>query len=428
MAAPTEVGIEREPEDQRGVDQDKDSFGHAEASQLRSKRPESPDKGLHPKRKAKSRDEVLHPKPKRANIIHAPTDPSGSDWSIRLSQLSLSNDLVSSREPAELICSYNWLESMEENTPNAIVVPDSSLWVQVAPPSGIPSYPFEPVFCALDKMQPKYRFNDIDVLIDRESLEKLLYFCEGCRQEKFRLAIHIVGSTLIVSRQEKYVAVYHGPSSLEYKSAFMRATTHKPPQLANAGSHHRVLRYKMGSLNCAVRFQANVQLQSTHAPAALYHHQTTPQGRGLPYADIEFDDPSPRVSFAGYQYEPENAAEIVIQTEGEFVRPMAKLWFGRMLSVIESRIADNSFDVPIVKDTPQILREWEQASGNQRALRKLVNLLETLCTHNRRTRTLSRIIDYNPDIDADALRLLPVSGCCGRPLTNVAFQKFWGGR
>src|SRR4051794_20911785 len=69
----------------------------------------------------------------------------------------------------------------------------------------IPKYPFEVAFRATELMRPGFRFDDVDVVVNRNSLRKLLDFCHGRAKDSFRIDLYMVHNTLIIERREKSV-------------------------------------------------------------------------------------------------------------------------------------------------------------------------------------------------------------------------------
>ena len=83
------------------------------------------------------------------------------------------------------------------------VLPDTGRFSIDQNSSKVPKYPFEVVFSAVEIMRPEYRFDAIDVLVNRNSLRKLFDFCHGQNQGSFRIDLYTVQDTLIMERCEK---------------------------------------------------------------------------------------------------------------------------------------------------------------------------------------------------------------------------------
>lgn len=131
--------------------------------------------------------------------------------------------------------------------------------------SRAPRYPFEPLFRAAEVMSPDYRFCDVDVVINRNSLRKLLDFCHGRRQDSFRVDLLMVEHTLIVERCEKSATtIVRGSKDSGYGRNFEKAFTQASKGLEDSSSHHRVLSYNLGSLNIAVRFEVDAGLRDSN--------------------------------------------------------------------------------------------------------------------------------------------------------------------
>lgn len=110
-------------------------------------------------------------------------------------------------------------------------------------------------------MNPLFRFDGVDVVLNRNSLKKLLDFCKNTYLESFRLNLFIVNDTLFIERCAKT------PTEIVrrnegYGRNFEKAFT-KPPKKSTG--HHRVLRYHLGNLNCVVRFEVDASYQGNQA-------------------------------------------------------------------------------------------------------------------------------------------------------------------
>lgn len=122
----------------------------------------------------------------------------------------------------------------------------------------IPEYSFEPIFQALAVMKPTFRFDGIDVVLDRNSLRKLLDFTSGRISQDFRLELLIVDNTLFIERCERNVRDLVGMTiSRGYGRNFEKVFTEHQAASEDSGAHHRVLNYCIGDLNCAVRFEVD---------------------------------------------------------------------------------------------------------------------------------------------------------------------------
>jgi hypothetical protein len=190
---------------------------------------------------------------------------------IELAQLRAGSAPVSSSAGFELLCTYNWV-----STPSpTIYVPGSpARWNPVTFPvtlpkdsgthfidqnaSRAPTYPFEPMFAALDLMKPDFDFGGVDLVTNRNSLRKLLHFTSGRAPDSFRIDVNLVESTLFLTRRERRTEdVIQGAMNAGYGHNFERAFTKPLDGLEDSSGHHRVARYRIGELNCVVRFEVD---------------------------------------------------------------------------------------------------------------------------------------------------------------------------
>jgi hypothetical protein len=74
----------------------------------------------------------------------------------------------------------------------------------------------------------------------------------------FALNLHTIHKTLIMERRERSAReIIHGSANSYYGHNFERAFSKQAVGLENSTSHHRVLRYDLGGLNVAVRFEVD---------------------------------------------------------------------------------------------------------------------------------------------------------------------------
>jgi hypothetical protein len=124
--------------------------------------------------------------------------------------------------------------------------------------SRAPTYPFEPMFAALDLMKPDFNFGGVDLVTNRNSLRKLLHFASGRAQHSFRIDIKLVQSTLFLTRREKKTRdVIRKAMDVGYGHNFEHAFTKPLDGLEDSSGHHRIVRYRIGELNCVVRFEVD---------------------------------------------------------------------------------------------------------------------------------------------------------------------------
>ncbi|KAK2597170.1 hypothetical protein N8I77_013033 [Diaporthe amygdali] len=205
-----------------------------------------------------------------------------------------SETIILSSDQYNLICSYNWVNK----TQPAVYVPggapifeEISLPATVKPDSGrqfvdqnaarIPDYPFEVVFQAAEMMNPTVRFDDIDVLTNRNSLRKFFEFCKGRAQDSFRVNLYLVNNTLIIERCVRSTTEFlYGSGGSGFGHNFEKAATRLPPGLENSLGHHRVLQYDFGGLKCAVRFEVDASYKDPEIAGPTERQSPTVEALG----------------------------------------------------------------------------------------------------------------------------------------------------
>jgi hypothetical protein len=119
----------------------------------------------------------------------------------------------------------------------------------------LPRDPYQPMFQALSIMNPEYKFNDVDVLADRNNLRVLLDFTQGKSNGPLRLNCFLVHNTLVIVRKEPRWWRHSDGNS--YGGNFERFFTRPIAGMEDATSHYRAIRYPMGPLNIVCRFEAD---------------------------------------------------------------------------------------------------------------------------------------------------------------------------
>lgn len=322
--------------------------------------------------------------------------------------------VVSSKVGFETLCTYNWL-----NNGSAIFVPGSynqinassvaanedvggpprwrSKDLPVALPRDtgyqfvdqnafrVPKYPFEPAFGALSVMNQDVQLNDADLIVNRNSLRKLLDFSAGRRQDPFRIDLHMVKETLFVSRREPSARLMiRGSTNAGYGHSFETVFTEPQAGLDHSSSHHRVIRYKMGSLDCVVRFEVDACYEERKnfesSPGDVDDVEDvltslTSLAIGRPYSGARGRDET-RVIPEGIDIAPSSLAELKTHKTTRINKAIPQLWFGRTPYLITGQHIEGSVHSVSCDHVEEKLEAWE--TTHQNALRKLVSLLKEL--------------------------------------------------
>ncbi|KAK7427012.1 hypothetical protein QQZ08_006439 [Neonectria magnoliae] len=315
--------------------------------------------------------------------------------------------IVTSSGGYNLVCSYNWLE---RNNPTVYVPGDPPRYVPRPVPISlardlgryfidqnqfrVPEYPFEVVFRALEVMNPDYKFNNVDVLVNRNTLQKLLDYCAGKQHNDFRLNLFVVQNTLIIERcEEKLVDMIRGVGNNGWGHNFEAAITRSLPGMENIVGYHRVLEYYLGNLRCAVRFEVDAFVDDNSGIDASLAAQVGSLSLATPTTDLVDTLKALQIREAETGKELSN---IHVISRGSFVphthaaeiksigRPkslseiLPQLWFGRTQNLIRGHHNDGVFHKIDVSNVGQDLRVWETQLRPQDALRKVVTLLGQL--------------------------------------------------
>ncbi|KAI9766467.1 MAG: hypothetical protein M1840_006574 [Geoglossum simile] len=180
----------------------------------------------------------------------------------------------------EFLSSFNWVERA---TPTIFVPGSPSVWLSKDLPFRVPKdqgtffvdqnsarcpeNPADALFRSLAIMRPDFSMRDVDLVTDRNCLRKLLRFIARNTDISFRIDINIVGGVMIFRRWEEETSqTVRGLQHIGYGYNFEAESTAFDPDLAGSRGHHRVVRYRLGGLNCVLRFEANSHCRD---PAAV---------------------------------------------------------------------------------------------------------------------------------------------------------------
>ncbi|RYP23177.1 hypothetical protein DL765_001262 [Monosporascus sp. GIB2] len=317
---------------------------------------------------------------------------------------------VSSAGGFELLCTYNWIEKAKNKRGPAIYVPGGppkwkppTLPITLPQDTGMqyadqnafrtPKYPFEPVFWALDLMNPDMRFNDVDLVCNRNSLRKLLDIATGRRPDPFVMHLHMVEKTLFITRKEKNARMrVFGNTNSGYGHNFEKACTEADRDVVGSSSHHRVVKYSMGGLNCVVRFEVDAYYEGNEEGVCArdFDHEDNALAESfdlLTLKEIDSDSTKGTTSNTstsavrkGAVLSSSQMAEIKAKngTGGTvyFKSYLPQLWFGRTPYLFIGKNTKGTFHNIVKMHAGSKFTEWEKE--NQEGLRKLVGILREL--------------------------------------------------
>ncbi|KAJ8133528.1 hypothetical protein O1611_g86 [Lasiodiplodia mahajangana] len=353
---------------------------------------------------------------------------------------------VSSEAACELICSYSWQDSKEA----AIIIPGfAPIWQHVPLPitlpadkgnyfidqsaARVPRYPFEPVFRAAEAMNPTINFADVDIVINRNSLRKLLDFCGGTVSDSFRINLAMVDNTLFIERHERNAReLIRGTQTHGWGHNFEKAFTKLPKELEHSTQYHRVIRYPLGELNCAVRFEVDacygddnegekIAADSVYGGLAL----------DISKLSIEKDSGGSKITLA-QQHRAKKEFKLMPQSTTAEIKTTSKdkslykvlpqLWFGRTPWLIMGHHVEGIFDKVNVTNVEANFKSWETRRQNE--LKKLVSLLSQLRESVKKGGFKRCIATCERQTRPRELKIFPSSRADGA-LPDDLIIKFW---
>lgn len=359
---------------------------------------------------------------------------------------------VSSKDGFELLCTYNWVSS---KAPTVYVPGAPPVWTPVKLPTTLvkdsrinfidqdafhaPTYPFEPLFEAVSLMNPSVRFNDVDLVANRNSLRKLLNFAMGRAHESFRMDLHVVKNTLFITRREKSACEFiYGHQTSGFGHSFERAFTKSPPELEDSSSHHRAIRYSLGGLNCVVRFEVDTCCEENNNPEAPENGSVDAISRRN--SDSSLVDSLAKVSTAESDPKPPKCHYTKIIRRGHVVPSSAmaevkarsgrarlgellpQLWFGRTPNLLVGTHDNGTFRKVEHTNAEAHFLDWE--NKNQKELRKLTRLIADIRDLTMKTKDKACVVVCNHNVRPLTLKVFTPMARKG-VLPEKLINQFW---
>ena len=236
--------------------------------------------------------------------------------------------------------------------------------------------------------KPDIRFNDVDVVINRTTMLNLMKCVKNASFQAFHLDLDLEKNTLFIGRKVRNVKVRSAANT--YGRNFETALT--DTEINGAKSHHRFIKYKLGSLTIVVRHEADAYDPTIESP----------QDPDAPPSTLPSFVPDERnVKII----EHEGSQKTIVLVQGKVVpqyqilelksnassRPVDQMWFGRTPTCCLGGKHNAHFDGTYrqndirIKEVTQAgsksdsfkgFEKWEK--GNQEALQKVVTLLQLL--------------------------------------------------
>ena len=246
-------------------------------------------------------------------------------------------------------------------------------------------------------MHPEFRFDNVDVVVNRNSLRKLFNFCCGRSQQGFRLNLMLVHNSLFVERCEGNDSRLTGDFQTGWGRNFERQFTKLPSGEEESTSHHHVLEYPLGNLRCVVQFEVDACYKSEGV-------EETP-------------------SSANSKCFQSSAAELKARAKsGGLLKHMPQLWFGRTRWLIIGHHENGTVTEVKVTNAADRFVEWE--TKYQVNLRMLVATLSQLREAVRKANGINCVAIYKPNTKPKTIEVF-ASLVSKPPLPQEMIPAFW---
>ncbi|TGJ62257.1 hypothetical protein EYR41_002236 [Orbilia oligospora] len=369
---------------------------------------------------------------------------------IEYTTLEPDSSLVSSASKPELLCTYDW---QDRPNPTVLVPGNAPAWTDQQLPitipedhgvyfvdqnaARLPEYPLEPIFHATASMNPSFRFDDVDVVVNRNTLRKLFEFGKNSFVESFRVNLYIVKNTLFIERCSQITTErvrQNGGYGRTFEKQFTKSTN-------ESTGHHRVLRYHLGMLNCVVRFEVDASYQENQSEQVgdLSNGSLATAIEGLVLesskrGDTEAFSPkfleSSRLKsiFTTEEAMPQSiAAEIKTFTEKRGLRRhlnIPQLWFGRTHWLIAGRHNNGTFDgIDVSYVKPEEFIDWEIQF--QEPLRKMVTVIAQLRDIVEKNKGFHCVAIFEQKERPKVIKIYASSSPGKKPLPKSLIKHFW---
>lgn len=307
------------------------------------------------------------------------------------------------------------------------------------------------MFQSLSVMNPEARFDQVDIVINRNSLGHLLRFASGTCQKSFRLDLAMVHNTLVVTPRWERITESKR-HKLNYGREFEDLFVRRHADMQGSSTHHRAIRYNLGPLSCAVLCETDAALHNfdelrasrSHAnwrflskPGAVAHQLLSNQGQ--PRTDSEmslFRSASPEhcgitrpkhyphsMVIPRGRGTPSIAAAELVMTKGRAARKNMQLWLGRTPYCVRGSHVGASFTKIDVTYYGTSFRAYE--IENQDGLQRLVSLIRELKRSATNAVNQGCIVICDKAIKPLVLRVFDHEKTPQPPLPEDLRRQFW---
>lgn len=279
-----------------------------------------------------------------------------------------------------------------------------------------PSYPMEPVVRSIfeSNVDPEFDSTTIDVFGCGSTLGNLLRFVRNVETEKpFRFLVEVIGKTVFLIRRENSAKeVIHDVRG--YGHSFPEAYTTWDANVRGSETHQRIIRYQLGELEVAIRFEADGYLADkvrSQAKTAIARHQETEEDSlasalaGSTIVAKKASDSSILQLTQGSESVPQSAVfDLKTRTikkkynDTTLSDQIPRLWIRQIPSFIlayHERGFFRSNEVTVHDIKPDVIK-WE--TDNRRDVRKLIVLIKKISTFVKATPEQKLEVRYKEDV------------------------------
>lgn len=257
------------------------------------------------------------------------------------------------------------------------------------------------MFQSMSVLNPGFRFDHVDLIINRNSLRVLLNFVRGAVKQNFRLDLAMVHNTLMVTRIWETVSERlrdKGNHGRDFEDLFLQS---RPP---DSGTYHRVIRYSLGPLNIAVLSELDAALPASGEamvsdnktweyhpnPGPVPSSELSDEGQPDTRAEETLFGPRDQTALQGPRLYHQPRSEIIQRGTGTLskdaaelsataqtgLRKMPQMWLGRVPFLVRGRYSEGAFTSVEVLQLATSFAAYEKSEQDR--LQKLVSLIGTL--------------------------------------------------
>ena len=258
-------------------------------------------------------------------------------------------------------------------------------------------------------MAPDFDVSGVQLVTELNNLRRLLRAVLGEPPlQPFRIGLELMHDTLFMSRWT--TELRHAPNnpSIGYGHSFERACCSYDEPLQASASHHRIISYTLGGLNCLVQYDANAYHCDCHGPGTeLDSSASTPEGQQPEGGDAAEDEPSPATASTPMTAQMQTASGLTIRRMGSpitsscllelktakanangkdhVIDPLPKLWLSLQTRLLAAKHKEGVFEPGTLKRLEHNVQAWRRE--HQAPLQQFVAVLKQIigCMKERQT-------------------------------------------